>query len=159
MTISDLEGLISEPKLVVIFLRSEYAYTLKVNEKSDVYSFGVVLMELVTGRRPVEPEFGDRDIVRWVSSKLEKGDDLLEVFDSRVGAQHHPNMAKMFKVATACTQPLPRMRPTMREVVDRLLEIHPPQIYKQSSLPQNINLQGSRSTVEFVHEEEIDGYL
>lgn len=157
MTLSDLEGLISGPKLVVIFLLSEYAYTLKVNEKSDVYSFGVVLMELVTGRRPVEPEFGDRDIVRWASSKLEKGDDLLEFFDSRVGAQHHPDMAKMFKVATACTQPLPRMRPTMREVVDRLLEIHPPQIYKQSSLPQNINLQGSRSTVEFVQEEEIDG--
>lgn len=136
---------------------SEYAYTLKVNEKSDVYSFGVVLMELVTGRRPVEPEFGDGDLVRWASSKLDKGDDLLGIFDSRVGAQHHPHMAKMFKVATACTQPLPRMRPTMREVVDRLLEIHPTQIYKQSSLPQKIDSEGRRSTVEFVYKEETDG--
>jgi serine/threonine protein kinase len=37
----------------------EYAYTLNVGEKSDIYSFGVVLLELVTGKRPVESTFGE----------------------------------------------------------------------------------------------------
>ncbi|XP_042496911.1 leucine-rich repeat receptor-like serine/threonine-protein kinase BAM1 [Macadamia integrifolia] len=40
------------------YIAPEYAYTLKVDEKSDVYSFGVVLLELVSGRKPVD-EFGD----------------------------------------------------------------------------------------------------
>lgn len=50
---------------------AEYAYTLKVNEKTDIYSFGVVLLELLTGRRPVECEFGDAmNIVEWVRAKM-----------------------------------------------------------------------------------------
>ncbi|KAI4388670.1 hypothetical protein MLD38_000978 [Melastoma candidum] len=54
------------------YIAPEYGYTNKVNEKSDVYSFGVVLMELVTGKRPIEAEFGEsKDIVSWISSMLE----------------------------------------------------------------------------------------
>ncbi|KAL5988356.1 hypothetical protein ACLOJK_036120 [Asimina triloba] len=51
------------------YIAPEYAYTLKVNEKSDVYSFGVVLLELVTGKQPIDEAcFGEsKDIVRWVS--------------------------------------------------------------------------------------------
>ncbi|XP_019229218.1 PREDICTED: putative proline-rich receptor-like protein kinase PERK6 [Nicotiana attenuata] len=43
----------------------QYAYTTKVTEKSDVYSFEVVLMELVTGKKPVDAEYGENnDIVQ-----------------------------------------------------------------------------------------------
>ncbi|KAB1201091.1 Receptor-like protein kinase HSL1 [Morella rubra] len=49
------------------YIAPEYAYTLRVNEKSDIYSFGVVVLELVTGRLPVDPEFGEKDLVKWVS--------------------------------------------------------------------------------------------
>ncbi|XP_065880584.1 receptor-like protein kinase 7 isoform X3 [Euphorbia lathyris] len=53
------------------YIAPEYGYTNKVNEKSDVCSFGVVLMELVSGKRPMEAEFGEnKDIVDWVGSNL-----------------------------------------------------------------------------------------
>lgn len=48
----------------------EYASSGKLTEKSDVYSFGVVLLELVTGRKPVDTSqpLGEESLVEWVSS-------------------------------------------------------------------------------------------
>nr|GMD52436.1 receptor-like protein kinase 5 [Ipomoea batatas] len=40
------------------YIAPEYAYAKKVNEKFDVYSFGVVLLELVTGREPIDGDMG-----------------------------------------------------------------------------------------------------
>ena len=46
----------------------EYASSGKLTEKSDVYSFGVVLLELITGRKPVDASqpLGDESLVEWV---------------------------------------------------------------------------------------------
>jgi serine/threonine protein kinase len=47
----------------------EYASSGKLTEKSDVFSFGVVLLELITGRKPVDASnpLGDESLVEWVS--------------------------------------------------------------------------------------------
>ncbi|PHT85678.1 putative protein kinase [Capsicum annuum] len=48
----------------------EYAMGETITDKSDVYSFGVVLLELLTGRKPVDytmPE-GEQSLVTWVDS-------------------------------------------------------------------------------------------
>lgn len=39
---------------VVSFLLQRYAMTGVLTHKSDVYSFGVILLELLTGRKPVD---------------------------------------------------------------------------------------------------------
>ena len=46
----------------------EYASSGKLTAKSDVYSFGVVLLELISGRRPVDRTQSciDDSIVDWV---------------------------------------------------------------------------------------------
>ena len=106
--------------------RAEYGYTYKVNEKSDVYSFGVVLMELVSGKRPIEPEFGEnKDIVNWVSSKIKTRDSVLSVVDSRIPEVLKEEAIKVLRIAILCTSTLPSLRPTMRSVVQMLEEAEP----------------------------------
>lgn len=53
------------------YMAPEYATSGKLTEKSDVYSFGVVLLELITGRKPVDASqpLGDESLVEWVSYK------------------------------------------------------------------------------------------
>lgn len=53
------------------YLAPEYASSGKLTEKSDVFSFGVVLLELITGRKPVDSSqpLGDESLVEWVCSR------------------------------------------------------------------------------------------
>ncbi|XP_066339801.1 receptor protein-tyrosine kinase CEPR2-like isoform X1 [Miscanthus floridulus] len=106
------------------YLAPELAYSFKVTEKTDVYSFGVVLLELVTGRSPIDPRFGEgRDIVSWLSSKL-ASESLDDVLDPRVAvlARERDDMLKVLKIAVLCTAKLPAGRPTMRDVVKMLTD-------------------------------------
>ena len=47
-----------------------YAMTGLMTAKSDVYSFGIVLLELLTGRKPLDRTLpqGQRSLVNWVSN-------------------------------------------------------------------------------------------
>lgn len=36
------------------YVAPEYACTGMLNEKSDIYSFGILIMEVITGRSPVD---------------------------------------------------------------------------------------------------------
>ncbi|KAI9116399.1 hypothetical protein K1719_012566 [Acacia pycnantha] len=53
------------------YIAPEYAYTMKVTEKCDIYSFGVVLLELITGRSPVQPLEQGGDLVTWVRRSIQ----------------------------------------------------------------------------------------
>ncbi|KAM0055715.1 putative protein kinase RLK-Pelle-PERK-1 family [Helianthus debilis subsp. tardiflorus] len=53
------------------YMAPEYARSGNLSEKSDVFSFGVVLLELITGRKPVDASqrSGDEGLVEWVSHR------------------------------------------------------------------------------------------
>ena len=108
--------------LFVYIQKTEYGYTLRVNEKSDIYSFGVVILELVTGRLPVDPEFGEKDLVKWVFATLDqKGLDQL--IDPKLDIiVHKEEISRVLNIALLCTNALPINRPSMRRVVTMLQE-------------------------------------
>jgi len=120
------------------YIAPEYAYSSRVTEKSDIYSFGVVLLELVTGRRPVEPEFGEnKDIVYWISRKVLTKEGAFEVLDCRIYESYKDEMIQALKIAVRCTSKLPHLRPSMREVVQMLLEAKPRNTVKTSQGKNN----------------------
>ncbi|XP_043713525.1 receptor-like protein kinase 7 [Telopea speciosissima] len=109
------------------YIAPEYAYTCKVNEKSDVYSFGVVLMELVTGKRPMEPEFGEnKDIVYWVNRRVgTRRESVMGLVDPRIPEMLKEDAVKVLRIATMCTANVPALRPSMRTVVQMLEDAEP----------------------------------
>nr|GMC81246.1 receptor-like protein kinase HAIKU2 [Ipomoea batatas] len=116
-----------DSNLLVYEYLPEYAYTSKVNEKSDVYSFGVVLMELVTGKKPVEPEFGENNnIAQWVCSRLMGNkESMVDMVDSSFSVGFKEDAVKVMKIAMHCTARLPSLRPSMRMVVQMLEDADP----------------------------------
>ncbi|KAK9292522.1 hypothetical protein L1049_020495 [Liquidambar formosana] len=111
------------------YIAPEYGYTLKVDEKSDIYSFGVVLLELLTGKMPLDPAFGESiDIVEWVRSKIRNNRTLEEALDPSIAGQckHvQEEMLLVLRIALLCTAKLPKDRPSMRDIITMLGEAKP----------------------------------
>lgn len=108
------------------YLAPEYAASGKLTDKSDVFSFGIMLLELITGRRPVDPThtYMDDSLVDWarplLTRALEEGN-----FDSLVdprlkGEYNHNELARMVACAAACVRHSARRRPRLSQVVRAL---------------------------------------
>ena len=83
-------------------------------------------MELVTGKKPVEPEFGEnKNIINWVSAKVESKEGALEILDKRVSGSFADDMIQVIRIAIRCTARAPFPRPSMNEVVQLLSEGDP----------------------------------
>lgn len=83
-------------------------------------------MELVTGKKPIEPEFGEnRDIVCWVCGKMHGKESLLDLVDSTISEALKEDAINVLRIAIHCTAKLPSLRPSMRVVVHMLEEAEP----------------------------------
>lgn len=108
------------------YLAPEYASSGKLTEKSDVFSFGVMLLELITGRRPVDSthSFMEDSLVDWarplLTRALEDG-NFDSLVDQRLQRDYNNNeMARMVACAAACVRHSARRRPRMSQIVRAL---------------------------------------
>ncbi|KAL0354677.1 UNVERIFIED_CONTAM: Proline-rich receptor-like protein kinase PERK1 [Sesamum radiatum] len=105
---------------------SEYALTGKLTDKSDVFSFGVMLLELITGRRPIDKSqnYLDDNIVDWARPLLTQAlesDNFDSVADPRLQKDYDSiEMARMVACASVCVRHLARRRPRMSQIIRAL---------------------------------------
>ncbi|XP_022758564.1 receptor-like serine/threonine-protein kinase ALE2 isoform X2 [Durio zibethinus] len=109
------------------YVAPEYAMTGHLLVKSDVYSFGVVLLELLTGRKPVDmsqPQ-GQENLVTWARPLLTSREGVEQLVDpSLAGTYDFDDMAKVAAIASMCVHPEVTHRPFMGEVVQALKLIY-----------------------------------
>ncbi|KAJ4975910.1 hypothetical protein NE237_001016 [Protea cynaroides] len=109
------------------YIPPEYSQTLTATFKGDVYSFGVVLLELLTGRRPVDvcKVKGCRDLVSWVlQMKSEKKEE--QIIDPSIwGKVREKQLLEVLEIACKCIYEDPRRRPSIEQVVSSLNAVAP----------------------------------
>ncbi|XP_037444220.1 calmodulin-binding receptor-like cytoplasmic kinase 2 isoform X1 [Triticum dicoccoides] len=105
------------------YVDPEYLGTLQLTDKSDVYSFGVLLVELVTGRPPIERRRGlePRATTKWALQKF-RGGDAVVAMDPRVRRSPASVAAVegMLRLAEQCVMPARQDRPSMRRCNEAL---------------------------------------
>ncbi|KAH6766679.1 Protein kinase superfamily protein [Perilla frutescens var. hirtella] len=109
------------------YVAPEYAMTGHLLVKSDVYSYGVVLLELLSGRKPVDMSQppGQENLVTWARPLLTNREGLEQLVDpSLAGSYNFDDMAKVAAIASMCVHPEVTHRPFMGEVVQALKLIY-----------------------------------
>ncbi|XP_073157507.1 PTI1-like tyrosine-protein kinase 1 [Henckelia pumila] len=118
------------------YLAPEYASTGKLTTKSDVYSYGVVLLELLTGREPIDTigPPGEHVLVSWALPRLTNRDEVVEMIDPALRNMcPKKDLLQVAAIAAMCVQAEADYRPLMMDVVQSLIPLLKNQSHALSS--------------------------
>ncbi|KAG4979027.1 hypothetical protein JHK86_038501 [Glycine max] len=104
------------------YLAPEYAMLGKANESCDVYSFGILLLELASGKKPLEKLSSavKRSINDW-ALPLACEKKFSELADPKLeGNYAEEELKRVVLIALLCAQSQAEKRPTILEVVELL---------------------------------------
>ncbi|KAI3794934.1 hypothetical protein L1987_37575 [Smallanthus sonchifolius] len=103
------------------YMAPEYMELGEATPMADVYSFGVVMLEVVTGRMAVDFRRPEVLLVKKVSEFESRKGSYEEIVDPRLdGEYNRKELGRVVKLAMACTQSNPDLRPTMATIVSIL---------------------------------------
>ncbi|XP_058113090.1 serine/threonine-protein kinase BRI1-like 1 [Magnolia sinica] len=133
------------------YVPPEYYQSFRCTTKGDVYSYGVILLELLSGKRPIDPsEFGDSNLVGWVK-QLVREKRAIEIFDPELTGQNsgEAELYQYLKIACECLDDRPLRRPTMIQVMAMFKEL---QIDSDSDILDGFSLK--HATIDELREKE-----
>ncbi|KAI7745212.1 hypothetical protein M8C21_016633 [Ambrosia artemisiifolia] len=94
----------------------------------DVYSFGTLMIEVVTCKRPNWPIKGEDGeeirLVEWATRMVSQNREI-KMLDAGISKEDlkEKEVLEFFRIATLCTNEVPKYRPNMNEVVELLNQI------------------------------------
>ncbi|URE46360.1 Protein kinase domain containing protein [Musa troglodytarum] len=99
-------------------LAPEYFMHGIVGEKTDVFAFGVFLLEMVSGRKPVDGSH--KSLLSWARPFL-KDDAIQMLVDPRLGEEYDMGqLRRLTFAASLCIRATSTLRPSMTEVLELL---------------------------------------
>ncbi|KAK9112718.1 hypothetical protein Scep_020237 [Stephania cephalantha] len=104
------------------YVAPEYASTGMLNERSDVYSFGILIMEIMTGRNPVDYSRppGEANLIDWLKTMVSNR-NAEGVLDPKMAVKPSSRALKRaLLVALKCVDPDSQKRPKMGHVIHML---------------------------------------
>ncbi|CAL5085956.1 unnamed protein product [Urochloa decumbens] len=130
------------------YLAPELIRTGKATPLTDVFAFGVLLLEVACGRRPIDRDDRNNQIVLvdWVIEHHDNG-SILDVVDPRLmGKYEREEVILVLKLGLICAHPMPSVRPSMRRVMQYLESSQsiPPDLslMRNERFDQYVNLDG-----------------
>ncbi|KAL5559098.1 hypothetical protein UlMin_035309 [Ulmus minor] len=118
------------------YMAPEWITNQPITSKADVYSYGIVVLEMLTGRSPTSSfhsekgtagDVEQRDLVMWVRETVNEDCDVArwmeKIIDpSMEGKYDVEEVGILLEVALRCVEEDKDARPTMRQVVEKLLD-------------------------------------
>ncbi|KAK9141281.1 hypothetical protein Scep_010962 [Stephania cephalantha] len=102
------------------YLDPEYYRLHYLTTKSDVYSFGVLLLEILSGRKAIDMQFEEGNIVEWAVPQIKAG-DVSSILDPALKHPEDPEaLRKIANVAYKCVRMRGKDRPSMDKVTTAL---------------------------------------
>ncbi|OMO56044.1 hypothetical protein COLO4_35819 [Corchorus olitorius] len=104
------------------YLAPEYFMHGKMSDKIDVYAFGVILLELLSGRKPIDNDSpkGQQSLVMWAKPIL-MDSNVSQLLDPQLGSDYDSDqIERMTLAATLCIRRAPITRPQISLILKLL---------------------------------------
>ncbi|KAF7803689.1 L-type lectin-domain containing receptor kinase S.4-like [Senna tora] len=104
------------------YMAPELTKTGKATTSTDVYGYGILILEVVSGRRAIEPQknAGELVLVDWVRV-LHSKEETTRAVDPSLDAYDKEEADLVLTLGLLCSHPHPDCRPSMRRIVQFLM--------------------------------------